>query len=770
MLRHPGLALALAFSAGLWTRDRPAAGVALAAGGLAFAFALALAASGGRGLGPGGLRRRARDAARLAAFFLAGLLRAPGPSPDTPREGDLRAVPVLVEGIVDWPPIERVEDLGGVRSIATHFSLVTGAGVPVRVICEGRLRGIRGGSRARAAGRLSPDLGPRNPGDGGFPARAASLLRVPHPAGVREVEGPRRPASAWLLGSVREAALRTLELLYSERHLGFVLAMLLGDRRLLPPDIRDALLFTGTFHLLAISGLHVVLVMFLAVRIPLPRRLRLPLRLLFLAAFTAVTGASPPVVRAAAMCALQLAAERAGRKPRGLNTLGWSALLLLAIDPRLLDDAGFQLSFVSVLAILTWGARLSAGAHSLGAAGRLLLGPLLISAAASAGTAPLILHRFQRLHALGPLWNILAYPLTVVPLAGGALSLALGLVHPVLGLPAARAVELLTDALLAPLAAGAAWPGSAISLPPPPGHALGAAYAVLAAGLLPPPWRRAAVAIAAAAILAALGLAAGRGPPEIWTFDAGPGDAALLRAPGAGSWLVDAGARGSDDRAAANLTRAVLCAGERALGGAFVTHPHADHVRGLAGLLDRLPLGQVLVPPGFEEAPAGLEAARRARAAGARVRALAAGARLRFPGAPGLSIDVLHPPAALPGKTNANDASLALRVSFRGSALLLLGDLEEAGLAALFASGEDLGADVLAAPHHGRANALWPRLLERVRPRCVVISGTGDGGARELAGRLEARGIAVLATWRRGAVRTAWEEGRGWVPRYWRGE
>ena len=152
------------------------------------------------------------------------------------------------------------------------------------------------------------------------------------------------------------------------------------------------------------------------------------------------------------------------------------------------------------------------------------------------------------------------------------------------------------------------------------------------------------------------------------------------------------------------------------------------------------------------------------------VREVRCGTRLSFPGAPGFSIEVLHPgpeDSYLSGREE-NDHSLALRLRGGNSRLLILGDLKEKGVARLFQRGDDLRADVLVAPHHGRPNLLWPEILEAVRPAALVITGGGAQSSRRVAASVEAKGIPVFATWRRGAVRMLWSASRGWEASYWR--
>jgi competence protein ComEC len=693
----------------------------------------------------------------LLGAALVGWLRAGGEPPPVPPEAAPR--PVRLEGTVVVPPLVAAADLPGMPALETRLGLETDDGTEVRVRVAGRAGHVRGGDRVQATGVLLAPRGLRNPGDPP-PARPVWLLIVQCPEGLQPVPAAPSPLLARTLGATRESLYRVVELLYEGRMRGFVLAMLLGDRQLLDPGLRETLVLTGTFHLLAISGLHIVVIMFIALRVPVPAAARLPFRLLCLGAFTALTGASPPVARAAVMFLLEIVAGCFQRSPRGLNTLGWSATILLAWDPTLLRDLGFQLSFVSVASILTWGSRLAAHACRWRQPWRLLAAPLLLATGTLAGTAPLTLWCFHRVHPLSPLWNLLATPLTVVPLVGGGISVALGLLHPLLGMPCAALVALACDVLLWPLEVGAGLPLSAISLPaPPPWAALGC-YGLLLAGLVTASRTRWRAGLLAAVVAAALPWCIPE-RPELWIFDAGGGDAALLRLPGAGSFLIDAGAPGRGVAAAEALARLVLAAGERRLRGVYLTHAHADHLQGLPGVLRRLAVDEVWVPPGFGGSASGRGVLEELRQRSIPVVIASRGLRQCFAAA-GLSVEALFPPAAgLPAR-GPNDASLALRVTWRGSRLLCLGDLEEKGLGAVLAAGDDLRADVLLAPHHGRTSYLWPALLESVAPRTVAISGSGAGGGRATRAWLESRGIRVLATWQSGAIHLVWEAGTGW--------
>jgi competence protein ComEC len=328
------------------------------------------------------------------------------------------------------------------------------------------------------------------------------------------------------------------------------------------------------------------------------------------------------------------------------------------------------------------------------------------------------------------------------------------------------------ESVLAVLRFGSTLPGSTVFLAPPSPLVASLALGTLVAGLHPR--RRLALLGAGLAVLFAACTAAVATPSrtELLFFDVGEGSAAILRLQGTGAVLLDAGCPGTASRAGERLSRNVLATGARSLVAVSLSHFHDDHVRGLDGLWARLPIRELWVSPFGSRSPRGAPYVRRGKVGGLLVRELARGDLMAFPGSPAFCLEVLHPDRSeslLPLRAE-NDLSLAFRLVSRRGSVLFLADLEEAGLARLLASSQSLEAEVLVAPHHGHANRLWPRLLERVRPGTVVVSGKGTEDAVEVATRLEADGRIVFATWRGGAIRSVWHAEEGWVTSYWRPE
>lgn len=138
----------------------------------------------------------------------------------------------------------------------------------------------------------------------------------------------------------------------------FVAALLLGDREGLSPEVRDDFAGAGIAHVLALSGLHVGIILMLLGLITMPmnlyglRNLRFVIMAAGVPMFALLTGLSAPVVRASVMALCLLVAKLSQRKYSAVNVLCMAACIIMFAGPRALFDVGFQLSFTCTLAII----------------------------------------------------------------------------------------------------------------------------------------------------------------------------------------------------------------------------------------------------------------------------------------------------------------------------------------------------------------------------------------------------------------------------------
>jgi len=137
------------------------------------------------------------------------------------------------------------------------------------------------------------------------------------------------------------------------------LALLLGQKQSLDRDLREGYVQAGVMHILAVSGLHVGIIyaLFLGLLKPLRlskkwSRIYLLFVVLLIWAYAIVTGLSPSVVRAATMFSLLSLGQLRERKPSIFNILAFSAMLMIVVNPEVIKEVGFQLSYLAVAGIV----------------------------------------------------------------------------------------------------------------------------------------------------------------------------------------------------------------------------------------------------------------------------------------------------------------------------------------------------------------------------------------------------------------------------------
>jgi competence protein ComEC len=500
-------------------------------------------------------------------------------------------------------------------------------------------------------------------------------------------------------------------------------AFLVGDRSGLPDD--DRLLFdrTGTTHVLAISGMHVILLaaMVHAVlrALGLGPRASAGITLALALAYVPVAGAGAPVRRAVAVLAFHALALVRGRPPDAGSALGGAALVLALADPAEVLSIGSQLSFLAAAAIVwlarpwrdRWSARylllrrfpaVRQDRRVLLPVTGYLLSAVPVSLAAWLATLALVARVFGAFAPYALPVNVAVGPLVTLFL-GAAMLAALAVPG------SALLATLLARALKAVLGWGAALPASLWVVHPPPVAAV--VVWTLACVLLRFRPRLALAGLALAVVIAVVARPLPPPDPEIVLFDVGHGQALILRTPDGATALVDAGSRTKP-----LLARGVLLPALRALGivridVAVVTHADADHWNAMPLLLNRFPVGRLVTAP--DPPPDVLGAARAANVPWSVARPgmkLLEGARGR-----------LTVVAAGGDSRSENDTSLVLLFECDGRRVLLPADREERGLRALLSGG--LGpCEVLVAPHHG-AHCEEARPFGRaVRPRLLLVS------------------------------------------------
>jgi competence protein ComEC len=531
--------------------------------------------------------------------------------------------------------------------------------------------------------------------------------------------------------------------------------IVLGEDEGLSEGLRGRFRASGLYHLLAVSGQNVALIvggaLLLAYWAGLSRIMGEVLALGAIAGYVFAVGWQPSVVRAGVAGALASLAWLAARPRDRWYFLLLGAAVLLAWNPYALLDAGFQLSFAAVAAIFVVVPRLERSLAGYPVP-RSLAEVVAVSAACGLATAPILLTQFGSVPLYSIPANALAFPV-VAPLLGIALVTAL--VAPAVP-PLAVALAWLNGWLAAYLAGCARLVGGLPYAAVSARTALVAAavvlcFAWLVSRLRPPRAPRAVALILLAALIAGgwrLRSGSSAPPPpnglRITFLDVGQGDGALLQVPG-GAVLVDEGPPEAD--VAGQLRKL----GVKNLSLVVLTHPQRDHVGGAANVLERLRVGLVLdpaIPSTSPEERSALDAARRRHV---RIAVARAGHGYRIGR---LRLRILWPDGPGPSGDDPNNHAIVILASYGEVDALMTADAESDVTGRLRVP----PVEILKVAHHGSADPGLRSLLDRIRPRIAVISvgahnDYGHPSASTMAALVESvPGLAVYRTDRDGRV------------------
>lgn len=246
----------------------------------------------------------------------------------------------------------------------------------------------------------------------------------------------RQNAVAFFLG-LRDAVAHQLALILPEPHASFVSGLLLGGSSALSYDLRSDFVRTGTSHILAASGFNVSLFSLVLLgwllQSPLGRKRGLVVTFLLLVAYVCIAGATAAVVRAGVMASLVLVGHVVRRKPFLPNVIALTAALMLLVDPRLLTDVGFQLSFVATVAILYVAPRMEPWFAFVPETFE-LRDALVGSLAAILLTLPIVIWHFGSVSIVAPFVNLLILPLVPLMMAISIVGLVVSILSPSLAL------------------------------------------------------------------------------------------------------------------------------------------------------------------------------------------------------------------------------------------------------------------------------------------------------------------------------------------------
>lgn len=523
---------------------------------------------------------------------------------------------------------------------------------------------------------------------------------------------------------------------------GLLPGLVVGNTDGISDELAADAKLTGLTHLLAVSGSHFALLCGMAVLL-LRRagpRIAATGGALVLLGLVVLVGPGASVLRAAVMGSITLTALLVGRTRTALPALAAAVIGLLLYDPTLSRSVGFALSVQATAGLIllapAWSKALQRRGIPAGWADL-----LAVPTAAHVATMPVIA-------ALSGAISLSSIPANLLAalVVGPALVIGMGCAlagpwWPAGALALARVDQPLLQWIGFVAHRLARWDAASLPWSATVPGVLGLA-GLLTAGLLALRHRRAralalAVITGVGLILVPAQVVSIGWPPPGWVLmacEVGQGDGMVLSTGEAGTAIVvDTG----PDAALmdACLTRLHIATVPLVV----LTHLHADHVDGLAGVLEGRSVGAIALGPDRDSLPAWRTISKLAEQKGVPLVGLPKGTSW---GSGALTFQVLGPTAAFHGTdSDENNDSVVLMAHIAGIRILMTGDVQNEAQQQLLDNGVDLAADVMEQPHHGSAKVL-PGFVNAVHPKVSVI-GVGLGNDY---GQPSPRALAQLST------------------------
>ncbi len=683
---------------------------------------------------------------------------------------------VSVQGEALGPPVPRQSAAGSMarfdyRKPALYFPMrvdaligVDGAEAVsghVLVKVEEAVEPFRAGDRVQATGFLIRPSPPRNPGEFNYRQYARSLgqagLLTVSSRDLLNVSPPQRystmstirhwrdqmrhRASAWLLADLPTLSLRQRDSLLAN--------IMLGERDAQIDGVYQSFQRVGLAHILAISGFHLsvlaAFVLFLARWFSGFHRWHGILVIGVVLLYMMLIELHMPVLRSGVMTIAACMGLSLGRRLRVSNLVALSAILLLLWRPDQLFNAGFQLTYGVVFALIHLGPPLRrrwfgdpdpAPASTAQMLSQWLRTTVVVSVVAWVVATPIAMCHFGMISPLGAPLSIIAVPLSAFLLAVGFLKMILSAILPgpaavtamIVGIP----LSISSDALMGIVLLADGWSWSIVQVPQPSVVWTLAALVWACWWAAVPRRGKAKVAAFTALIIwfvAPSAIAAATAPAlRIDMLSVGDGSCYALRS-GDSTIVFDAGSSSDLNVGRRTVIPAFRKLGIRSINAIAISHANLDHYSAVLELVEQFKVPRVLLTPhlateGASDADTPIAyLLERLNEQGIELIEVAAGETRRFGQA---EWTWLNPPRDAQFE-RVNDSSMVIRIECSGRHVLLCGDIMQETMEKLMECPDDaatIGADVIELPHHGSHHKAAEHFVDAVNPS-IVLQSTG---------------------------------------------
>lgn len=536
------------------------------------------------------------------------------------------------------------------------------------------------------------------------------------------ISGQSAPSILMRIQNIRLLIMNHLTENISPKITPYLLALIIGEKNGFSPDMYEVYQQMGVVHLLAISGLHVNLLIgsiyFLLLKFGITRE-RVTVSLLVLLPFYVIlTGASPPVIRAATMTALLLLSEKYATKWSSFSVICISFILFFIIQPQVIYEVGFQLSYVVSFGIILSSHRILARQQSP------FVKSLTISFISTMMSSVVMMYHFYSFSWVGIFFNLLYVPLfTIIVLPGCLGVFLLSIITPTLMKIPEYMLTFLIQLMESLTNIFAKIPNQTIITGRPSTIMLVLIIATIL--LFFYQWQKKQFPIGIFICFCLLCyFSSFNATGKVSFIDVGQGDSILIQLPkNKGNYLIDTGGELLVEKEAwtkkrkpftiggSILTPVLKSKGISSLDKVIITHSDADHMEGLDELQKNIAIKELIFAKGAENKAIMREALKTMPKVKQTI--ILAGAQWQV----GQNkFECLYPNEMGEG---GNDDSIVLKAILDNKTWIFTGDLETSGEKELL--DKSIKADILKVGHHGSKTSTSKAFVNQVKPTYAII-------------------------------------------------
>ena len=540
-----------------------------------------------------------------------------------------------------------------------------------------------------------------------------------------------------------------------------LIGMLLGEKSFILPHLKEVFTEAGVMHILAVSGLHVGIIamalLALLSMLKLPKKLKLFTLILILIMYASITGFRPSVLRATIMFILLIGGKLINRS-RNLNiSLFFAAFLILLLNPLILYDAGFLLSFIVTFFIINLSPILQ------GLFSKIVVwikNPLAVSTAAWVGIFPLSAYFFSKVSIISIISNIFIIPLTGIAVILGFITFFIGLMSISLAGLFSNLNYLVLNLITLISKSFSSLPFAFIYVAQPSVTVIILYYLtvffiieIFYKKTLSPKIKKKAtlIVLSVTLLIIIVQVFYPAGNLKVNFINVGEGDCILIEAPNKINILIDGGGTPQSDFDVGSkiVVPYLRRKGINEIDLLILTHPHLDHLEGLLPVLKEFKVGMVLDSGLICDISAYKEFISLIQKKGIPYHKAKAGDNFIFSN--NLEIFLLNPlyDSYFYDESDFNNASIVVKLFYKNADFLFTGDIEGAAEKKLLIWQNILQSDVLKVGHHGSSTSTNLEFLDKVDPGIAVITvGKNNFGhpSQKIIERLEDKNIQIYRT------------------------